>query len=112
SNYTAKALEFYFDNFIISDVERIIMKYPKLLFLQNDDNKSEFVIPKRQKKGEARYFEPILLDPQNHINSSDAGDSFVGALISGLTLHSDSNIDKIIDIVQQVAVMTLQSYNS
>ncbi|CAG8529237.1 1306_t:CDS:10 [Cetraspora pellucida] len=139
-----------------TDVERIITKHPKLLFLQNDgilvqvvnflpylpniivklgengilmaqaldelksnfetkqDNKIEFVIPKRQKKGGTRfrYFEPILLDPQKHINSSGAGDSFVGALISGLMLHSDSNIDKVIDIAQKVAVMTLQSHNS
>ncbi|KAF0543811.1 Ribokinase-like protein [Gigaspora margarita] len=143
-----------------TDVERIIKKYPKLLFLQNDgilvqimnflpylpniivklgengvliaqtldelksfasdfetkqaNNKIDIVIPRRHGKGGTRfrYFEPILLDSQKHANSSGTGDSFVGALISGLILHSSSKIDKIIDIAQQVAVMTLQSYNS
>ncbi|CAG8758732.1 19355_t:CDS:10, partial [Dentiscutata erythropus] len=141
-----------------TDVERIIKKQPKLLFLQNDgilvqvvnflpylpniivklgkngvliaqtldelesfasdfemkqaDNKIEVIIPKRQGKGGTRYFEPILLDSQKRINSSGTGDSFVGTLISGLMLHSSSKIDKIVDIAQQVAVMTLQSYNS
>ncbi|CAG8432971.1 11032_t:CDS:10 [Diversispora eburnea] len=76
----------------------------------------EIIVPRNEGKCKGgiryKYFKPFPLEPYKIINVTGAGDSFVGTLIAGLTLYGESKIDKIIDAAQQIACMTLQSYEA
>jgi hypothetical protein len=38
--------------------------------------------------------------------------SVVGTLVSGFILHGETKIDKIIEVAQRIALMTLKTHNS
>ncbi|GBC51116.2 pseudouridine-metabolizing bifunctional protein C1861.05-like [Rhizophagus irregularis DAOM 181602=DAOM 197198] len=59
-----------------------------------------------------KYFKPIKFDKNEIVNVTGAGDSVVGTLVSGFILHGETKIDKIIEVAQYIALMTLKTHNS
>ncbi|RIA81776.1 Ribokinase-like protein [Glomus cerebriforme] len=81
--------------------------------LKNNKNNEIIIKGKNEKSGlRFKYFKPISFDKNEIINVTGAGDSVVGTIVSGLILHDKTKIDKIIEIAQYIALMTLKSHNS
>ncbi|CAG8608471.1 13773_t:CDS:10 [Ambispora leptoticha] len=82
-------------------------------------NNFEIIVPKRVREdgrgGGAirfRYFEPTVVENEEVVNVTGAGDSFAGALAAGLSYYGDKPIDDLIDGAQKAAALTLQSHET
>ncbi|CAG8512221.1 5093_t:CDS:10 [Ambispora gerdemannii] len=78
-------------------------------------NNFEIIVPKRARENGAirfRYFEPTVIGNEVVVNVTGAGDSFVGALVAGLSYYGDKTIDDLVNIAQKAAALTLQSHDA
>ncbi|CAG8458470.1 5751_t:CDS:10 [Rhizophagus irregularis] len=82
--------------------------------ISKKNKKNEIIIKEKNGKSGLRlkYFKPIKFDKNEIVNVTGAGDSVVGTLVSGFILHGETKIDKIIEVAQYIALMTLKTHNS
>ncbi|CAG8590959.1 991_t:CDS:10 [Paraglomus brasilianum] len=59
-----------------------------------------------------KYFQPASVENSSIINVTGAGDSFVGTVLAGLAIYGEKELDRIIDVAQRVAVLSLQTHSS
>ncbi|CAG8471190.1 1301_t:CDS:10 [Paraglomus occultum] len=59
-----------------------------------------------------KYFQPALVENSSIINVTGAGDSFVGTVLAGLSIYGEKELDRIIDVAQRVAILSLQTHSS
>ena len=55
------------------------------------------------------YLSPEIIPKQDVVSVNGVGDTFLGALIAGMTLSKNSKVEDVIDIAQRASILTLKS---